>query len=244
MPRELRTAECRVMIKRIGKYAENKAAVPHEEHKIQVKTVGANLFVCEISHCGEKCIDTRHLKNHMRMVHGEAKLKCTYDGCCKEYFTLQGLNSHVFRAHQDKVDCDVCGKSLSRSQLLEHKKYVHASEKLPTIKCTVEGCSKEYTRRPALNRHIAAVHQTLDCDECGKRFSKSRLKRHKKYVHGGGSKCSVVGCQKQVKGRLDDHMRMEHGQAKLKCQFEGCAAEFFSSRGLGMHTNSIHKQNT
>ena len=230
------------MIKRIGKCTGNEAAVPKEEHMMKGKTEGGGLFVCEISHCGERCEGTRQLKNHMRMVHGEAKLKCSYEGCFTEYFTLQGLHSHVIRDHHHKIDCDVCGKKFSRIQLQVHKKSVHASEKL--FKCKVKDCCKEFSRKEALVRHIAAIHEEkIDCDECGKRVPRSRLESHKKCVHGGKSKCSVAGCQKPVFERLDDHMRMEHGQAKLKCQFEECAAEFFSKNGLKMHIASMHKKN-
>ena len=53
------------------------------------------------------------------------------------------------------------------------------------------------------------------------------------------TKCKVVGCEKPFFHRLGVHMRMMHGQPKLKCG--NCDVEFYSRQGLKRHIVSKHE---
>jgi len=86
------------------------------------------------------------------------------------------------------------------------------------------------------------------CNECGNRFVNDRtLIVHKKWMHQGEPRnqkceCKIVGCESPFfsKGTRGVHMRMVHGQPKLKCQFDKCDSEFYSSQGLKRHMYKKH----
>ena len=123
---------------------------------------------------------------------------------------------------KEKVECDECGKYLSRNSLLVHKKVVHRGEK-PRMKVKVK------------------------CDECGKYLSDMRaLLNHKSLVHRGENpiSCKVNDCLKRLSSdsKLGDHMRKEHGFPKLKCKIEGCESEFSSINEFRSHQNTHQDQ--
>jgi len=82
-------------------------------------------------------------------------------------------------------------------------------------------------------------------DNCGKRYlNKWTLMKHTKHAHLGvqhnkiKQKCKIDGCEKPFFHRLGVHMRMMHGQPKLKCG--NCDVEFNSKQGLKRHIVSKH----
>ena len=112
-----------------------------------------------------------------------------------------------------QVKCDECGKYISKSGLLNHKRVVHRGEKpfkctvgdcdkrfsekikladhrrvthgFPKLECKVDGCGSEFLLRSAADIHHRAHKIKAECDECGKSMSASHLSIHKKRVHGG-----------------------------------------------------------
>ena len=79
----------------------------------------------------------------------------------------------------------------------------------------------------------AAKHQGKDkvkCDECGKYVSKKFLMIHKSSLHKVQKpiECKVNGCEQRFSTwvRLSDHKRATHDFPKVKCNVEGCGAEF------------------
>ena len=121
---------------------------------------------------------------------------------------------------KEKVECDECGKYLSRRSLLEHKKAVHRGEKKL--------------------RRGKSCRVKVKCDECGKYLSEMKaLLNHKSLVHRGENpiSCKVNDCLKRLSSdsKLGDHMRKEHGFPKLKCKIEGCESEFSSINEFRRH---------
>ena len=105
------------------------------------------------------------------------------------------------------------------------------------------GDDKRFGQQGHGNRKIGVV-----CNECGNRFVNERtLIVHKKWMHQGEPRnqkceCKIVGCESPFfsKGTRGVHMRMVHGQPKLKCQFDKCDSEFYSSQGLKRHMYKKH----
>ena len=54
---------------------------------------------CEISGCGKKFINKAGLADHMRSVHGFAKLKCTAEACSVEFTSSKSLLQHQKTFH-------------------------------------------------------------------------------------------------------------------------------------------------
>ena len=146
-------------------------------------------------------------------------------------FSLSG------NSEEGKVKCDECGKSFSnKAKLHFHTKIIHRGERLPR---KVAHCEKTDDVFP--HEEVSKV----ECDECGKSFTdKKRMHWHKKIIHRGERLlCKVVDCEKTFRGynTRENHMRMVHGSPMLRCKFEGCASEFYSSSGLKYHHNAHTK---
>ena len=92
----------------------------------------------------------------------------------------------------NKVECEQCGKRITKRHLLHHKRTVH---NYVTVKCG--HCGKQ-VRKHYLMQHIQDVHKPKPkpkCDVCQKEISMSNLARHRK-THKPKPKCDV--CQKEI----------------------------------------------
>ena len=90
------------------------------------------------------------------------------------------LPSDIFKGDQNRVVCDLCGKSFSkRKNLNAHSKIIH--EEIKNHKC--ETCGKEFSRGIGLKDHINSIHEgksVYKCELCKKTFQNhSNLNRHK-----------------------------------------------------------------
>jgi len=87
----------------------------------------------------------------------------------------------------------------------------------------------------------AIAKSQVECDECGKFYSKAFMLSHKSVAHGGEKPFPCTDCNQRFsrKSRVEDHMRIAHGYPKLKCKVEGCDSEFsvYSKLGNHMHTH-------
>ena len=143
---------------------------------------------------------------------------------------------------RDKVECDECGKSLSKACLLNHKRIVHRGETpykcwvedcgigfasssrladhkrvnhgYPKMKCKVEGCGSEFLLRSEFHSHCQTHQGKIECDECGKSISPRYLSAHKKEVH--------------------------RGEKPFACKEIGCTERFSRQIGLGDHERIVH----
>ena len=175
---------------------------------------------------------------------------------------------------RDKVKCDECGMYLSKNCLLNHQRIVHRGEKpfyckiddcnerfhldaklgdhkrkehnYPKLKCKAEGCESEFLVFNEYRRHQYTHQIMIECEECGKKISRRRLREHKQLVHQKVKpvvECEMAECGKKFsfKSHLADHMRMVHGFAKLKCNVGECTAEFMSDAVLMKHKKDHFK---
>ena len=134
------------------------------------------------------------------------KTSCTQGDCAL------GSKPEVSRQQRprskEKVQCDECGKNLSRGALSRHKRVAHRDVKEESKKS----------------------EDKVKCEECGKYLSKRALLGHKRIVHRGEKpfSCKENGCTQRftAASKVGDHMRKEHGFPKLKCKNEGCESEF------------------
>ena len=130
---------------------------------------------------------------------------------------------------------------------MKHTKHVHNKTKQ---KCKLVGCEKPFFHSLGDHMRLMHGHPKLKCGNCDAEFNfKQGLKRHMASKHDIGvhtgvsvkqpkTKCKVVGCEKPF-FNLSVHMRMTHGQPKLKCA--SCDAEFYSRQGMKKHMTSKHE---
>lgn len=111
-------------------------------------------FVCEV--CAASYGTMTKLKTHLKN-HGELKHACTQ--CDKTFPTSAKLDEHVKRVHENvrNFSCEHCGKAYFKKKELDiHKMAKHTSIK---IRCGVEGCSSEFTRRDTYREHLNYAHK-------------------------------------------------------------------------------------
>ena len=114
--------------------------------------------------------------------------------------------------------------------------------------------TKKLSRRE-LHRNLALCHTKLmskwkesdviTIDDSDGDMRKSNVLAHlKPAVVSASFNCGVIGCQLKFdkKYKLQDHMRLKHNQAKLKCMVKCCNIEKLTQYSLYHHVNKDHKK--
>ena len=193
------------------------------------------LVVCESTNIGESTDDNEGVKQAVKIKE------------CSVMLHRKILDKKIpANSAEDwaAVVCDKCGKRfLNRWTFMKHTKRMHKG------KCKVAGCERPFFYHLGVHMRMMHGHPKLKCEKCDAEFiSNQGLKRHMARKHNigvytGGKqpklKCKVVGCEKPFFRSLGVHMRMMHGQPKLKCG--SCDSEFYSKQGLKRHIVSKHE---
>ena len=116
-------------------------------------------YECPSENCSFSVFDdlpafSKHLK-----VHRGEKLvfSCTYSGCDKRFQTNGHLMEHIRTHTGDRpYVCPICDKRFMRANTLNVHFRKHSSNK-PFI-CNVEGCTKRYTEKGNLSKHMKVAH--------------------------------------------------------------------------------------
>ena len=214
----------------------------------------ADYFKCQP--CGKTLPRGSYLQ-HMKQVHSNIKEEKNFecDQCGKRFSTKSYLRYHVTNSHEklrykcDFKDCELSYNDIS--EMLEHKKNVHAGEQMAY---TCEQCGKGYNSRKRLNSHFTYTHgkTRFPCKLCSKDFPlKSLLKRHIKIIHEGikipKKKHPCPQCGKSFSiDHLKTHIAAVHeGTLKRvynynhKCDV--CGKGFVSPSKLKMHKDTVHE---
>ncbi|XP_026326875.1 gastrula zinc finger protein XlCGF8.2DB-like [Hyposmocoma kahamanoa] len=136
-----------------------------------------------------------------------------------------------------------CGVSFSRPYRLAQHLLVH--DNIKAFVCPNANCSKAYTNKSHLDRHLNTAHQKLDKDEinrcptCFKIYSnRQNLKRHIKIQHNLKIPFSCDTCKLDFpkKHMLTAHMYQHTGIKSFCCEL--CSAEFISLLEKKKHLRS------
>ena len=107
------------------------------------------------------CFEWKHKKSinrHKKIVHNTTKHMC--DSCGLVVNSSEKLESHILKCHTNvvAVHCEICDKVFVNKQKANyHKSRMHNSREGTDFKCSE--CSKEYSSRANLYRHINAKHK-------------------------------------------------------------------------------------
>lgn len=183
----------------------------YRRHRGSCQKSGAEQ-VC--SYCGKFY---KHLQNHIYSAHTdrgtEKCLLCDYSSAIPG-----GVSSHFKRVHNKPEVCGLCNKTVK--DLKRHIRRGICSlteEDRRTIPCTQ--CTKVFTQKYHLERHISNVHmrnKDFRCSKCTYKTSSSfNLSIHVKRVHEGKElKSDCPFCSKKV-FNLDWHMKAYHQEELL-----------------------------
>ncbi|XP_068627983.1 transcription factor IIIA-like [Battus philenor] len=124
-----------------------------------------------------------------------------------------------------------CDNKYNRPYRLEQHLLSHFNIK--PFPCPWENCSKAYSNKSHMNRHIASAHKQVktniiySCPQCLKTYSnRQNLKKHirQKHVVSLPFVCDFCNAQCRKKHQLSAHMYIHNGVKAFKC--ETCSKEF------------------
>ncbi|XP_057661570.1 zinc finger protein 260-like isoform X19 [Diorhabda carinulata] len=187
-----------------------------------VKHNNDNQYTCHF--CDYKTDQKKQIKAHM-LQHSVFKCKICEKIFKKRHSAYKHGERHM---ENNKVQCEICGKSLQSQSLKTHMKIVHTDEMNNQAHfCPI--CNKAYRYSSSVRKHISANHRELGidvsvvCDICGKRISsKSKLMKHLS-IHTGDKPHSCTVCYKKFRAidTLRSHMVVHTGEKPYKCSYCG-----------------------
>ncbi|CAG0887433.1 unnamed protein product [Cyprideis torosa] len=174
---------------------------------------------CDICH---KVVPFYQLYSHRR---GHKGYPC---GVCDKVLRTSGNRTqHMARVHAafhhksvDRVECEVCGKSVRQFDLKSHMTTYHDPH--CSLKCPE--CDKTLANKASLKRHRDFVHgdagSNFVCSHCGRKcWSQAMLRQHEE-SHSDLKRhvCDSCGKAFKYKDQLTRHVTLDHkGMNPYKC---------------------------
>jgi KRAB domain-containing zinc finger protein len=148
-------------------------------------------FIDKCGLCGKSFPNNYTLQKHLKSQCENKSKKLACNVCNEKFMWLDSMSKHIQLEHPglEKIklyNCELCGKTFSRSEHLErHRKTHNPSEK--KFECTV--CEKKFNRKDNLRSHMKIHKDNRDdedkhlCIYCGRAFSNSsnlivHMRRH------------------------------------------------------------------
>ena len=187
--------------------------------------------------CGQWFATRLEFSEHEKVGHEEQGQSWLCATCGDSFPTRYLLQRHTL-THKDKIDCELCGKSITEPCYDDHMKRHYGNK---TWQC--ELCSKSFIRKAELQQHTL-VHKDerpFCCELCGVRYrEKSRLNSHMR-THTGIKPYKCGQCEKCFtrSRELKNHMRVHTGEKPFSCTV--CGRKFASSGNLSAHRRKVHK---
>ena len=175
-----------------------------------------------------------------------SKWKISCSSCDTRFQYPSQLKKHILYMHtatNQKINCDLCGKSFVRKGDLN----VHVRNHFGVKNIICPLCGKGFTKNHNLMKHqnffcskIKKVKQ-FQCTQCPKRFcSTTSLNFHIKSHEAEIIKCDVCNYQSNDKFRVKNHIKAVHQQEKLfECKY--CKAKYSDKYRLSEHEKAYCK---
>ncbi|XP_058443229.1 transcription factor IIIA-like [Malaya genurostris] len=148
--------------------------------------------------------------------------------------------------------CETCGVAFRKRDHFDRHRFGHTGVR--EYRCSVEGCTKEYTNRTHLNRHIRVNHteklpqpgDPICCKHpgCEKKFwTEHSMRRHYDSKHVLGKSWSCSECEERFwrKLQLKQHSFKHTGQYPHRCNI--CEKGFMNLKSFRNHRtyHALHK---
>jgi len=157
---------------------------------------------------------------------------------CGKTFTLErSMRAHMLTFHSDKeivkpFECDICGHSFVRANLMVIHRRTHTGEK--PFQCEV--CGRRFICRGDLNKHtrLHVDGYMYKCKICDREIKTSRESADHRRMHTSGIICPICGKSFTRYMNMQAHVRGTHeGERRYKC--EECEKTFVYAQNLRYH---------
>ncbi|KAK3866430.1 hypothetical protein Pcinc_028037 [Petrolisthes cinctipes] len=197
-------------------------------------------FQCQV--CFLRYQSNGGLLDHME-THTTGAINCPL--CCRQFAKFAHLRSHCDIVHGDTASfrCHHCSYSAKSIYAL----FTHAIIRHPdhlglvrNIQCAK--CGEKFHSGRELSQHRAARHPELvDCEHCGKQFSKYLIAKHinEKHTKEHKKECSYCSQTFYNLSRLSDHIKRHHKRdqyARFSC--DQCSKSYITRSELMRHKAS------
>ena len=181
--------------------------------------------------------NSRNLRVHNKVVHGELKHACTQ--CDKTFTRSTYLRAHVESIHNGlRFDCAECPKRFHQAQTLRnHVRVAHEGQKFSCVKC-----AKTFTQTASLRKHLETVHmgKRIKCPKCEKDFTEAgSMKVHLASVHDG-KRFKCPSCPKEFTdpAHVRLHVKSVHQGLRFECEHADCYKSFAHISSLKKHVKT------
>lgn len=197
-------------------------------------------FQCQV--CFLRYQSNGSLLDHME-THSTGAINCPL--CFRQFARFTHLRSHCDVVHGDTASfrchhCSYVAKSI-------YALFIHAIIRHPdhlglarNIQCAK--CGEKFHSGRELSQHRASRHPELvDCEHCGKQFSKYRIAKHinEKHTKEHKKECSYCSQTFYNLSRLSDHIKRHHKRdqyARFSC--DQCSKSYITRSELMRHKAS------
>lgn len=205
----------------------------------------AHVEDCHVGHDRVMCLNCGETFSCRALKLQHILLKCDSSSAARVPFEKYFVDEPIDE-NQVKEVCELCGKSMAKKQLKNHREMVHAKEygiEIARYHCDL--CTSSYKAKRELKLHMLKTHLQIynySCNYCDRTFRNwNSRKYHVLTVHENGlirHKCDICGKKFASKFKMTEHRATHSDIRKFQCEL--CDKTYKNLSMLREHKNTVH----